>query len=218
MRTLSCGLWDLVPSPGIKPRPPALGAQGLSHCATREVLRYMVLIRPLSWTLGFPGSKVVKNPPVKAEDTGDEIRSLGQEDPLEQERATHSIILAWKVHGQRSLAGYSPWGCKDSDSTEHACIHSWTLDLVEEKECKQAKNKYMITNCAKGYVGRIERALRQKEIVFILNMGLMIKLILRKWHLHGQKNNKGKIIHVSGNREEFSSWNFLWREHHWRND
>ena len=38
----------------------------------------------------------------------------------------------------------------------------------------------MITNCAKGYVGRIERALRQKEIVFILNMGLMIKLILRK--------------------------------------
>ena len=59
-------------------------------------------------------------------------------------------------------------------------IHSWTLDLVEEKECKQAKNKYMITNCAKGYVGRIERALKQKEIVFILNMGLMIKLILRK--------------------------------------
>ena len=38
----------------------------------------------------------------------------------------------------------------------------------------------MITNCAEGYIGRIERALGQKEIVFILNMGLMIKLILRK--------------------------------------
>ena len=27
-------------------------------------------------------------------------------------------ILAWKIHGQRSLVGYSPWGCKQSDMTE----------------------------------------------------------------------------------------------------
>ena len=34
--------------------------------------------------------------------------------------ATHSSILAWKkFYGQRSLAGYSPWGCKESDTTEH---------------------------------------------------------------------------------------------------
>ena len=41
--------------------------------------------------------------------------------PLEEEMATHSSILAWKVkfHGQRSLAGYSPWACKESDMTEH---------------------------------------------------------------------------------------------------
>ena len=26
--------------------------------------------------------------------------------------ATHSNILAWEIHGQRSLAGYSPWSCK----------------------------------------------------------------------------------------------------------
>ena len=32
--------------------------------------------------------------------------------------ATHSSILAWKIHGQRSLAGYSPWGRKESDMTE----------------------------------------------------------------------------------------------------
>ena len=41
-----------------------------------------------------------------------QIRSLGREDPLEKEMATHSRILAWEIHGQRSLAGYSPWGCK----------------------------------------------------------------------------------------------------------
>jgi len=34
-----------------------------------------------------------------------QILSLGQEDPLEKEMATHSSILAWKFHGQRSLVG-----------------------------------------------------------------------------------------------------------------
>ena len=37
MQTLSCGMWDLVPRPGIKPRPPALGAWSLRHWTTREV-------------------------------------------------------------------------------------------------------------------------------------------------------------------------------------
>ena len=44
-------------------------------------------------------------------------QSLGQEDLLEEEMATHSSILAWKIHGQRSLEGYSPWGRKESDMT-----------------------------------------------------------------------------------------------------
>ena len=37
------------------------------------------------------------------------VQFLGQEDPLEKGMATHSSILAWTIHGQRSLAGYSPW-------------------------------------------------------------------------------------------------------------
>ena len=47
-----------------------------------------------------------------------QVQSLGQEDPLEKERATHSSILAWRIPGQRSLVGYSPWCCKESDVTE----------------------------------------------------------------------------------------------------
>ena len=47
------------------------------------------------------------------------VRDLGQEDPLEEGMATHSSILAWRnPHGQRSLAGYSRWGRKESDTTE----------------------------------------------------------------------------------------------------
>ena len=34
---LSCSMWDLIPWPGIKPRPPTLGASGISHWTTREV-------------------------------------------------------------------------------------------------------------------------------------------------------------------------------------
>ena len=37
-----------------------------------------------------------------------QIPSLGKEDPLEEGTATHSSILAWEIHGQRSLMGYSP--------------------------------------------------------------------------------------------------------------
>ena len=47
-----------------------------------------------------------------------QVRSLGQEDALQEGTATHSSILAGETHGQRSLVGYSPWGCKESDMTE----------------------------------------------------------------------------------------------------
>ena len=36
----------------------------------------------------------------------------------------HKVYLPRKFHEQRSLAGYSPKGCKELDPTEHACIHA----------------------------------------------------------------------------------------------
>ena len=44
---------------------------------------------------GFPGGSVVKNPPSKAGETW--VQSLGQEDPLEKETATHTSLLAWRI-------------------------------------------------------------------------------------------------------------------------
>ena len=46
------------------------------------------------------------------------VQSLGWEDPLGKGTATHSSILAWEFHGQRSMAGYSPWDHKESEMTE----------------------------------------------------------------------------------------------------
>ena len=58
---------------------------------------------------GFLDGSEVKNLPATQEM---QIRFLGWKDPLEKEMATHSSILAGKSPGQRSLGGYSPWGCK----------------------------------------------------------------------------------------------------------
>ena len=46
-----------------------------------------------------------------------QVQSLGREDSLEKEMATHSSGLE-NPHGQRSLAGYSRWGHKESHMTE----------------------------------------------------------------------------------------------------
>ena len=42
---------------------------------------------------------------------------------LEKEMATQSRTLPGKSHGQRSLVGYSPWGRKESDTTERLALH-----------------------------------------------------------------------------------------------
>ena len=54
------------------------------------------------------------------------VQSLGWEDLLEKGMATHPIFLHGEFHGQRSLAGYSPWGCKKSDMTEQLTLSLYT--------------------------------------------------------------------------------------------
>ena len=55
--------------------------------------------------------------------------------------ATHSKIFAWEIHGQRSLAGYSPWSCKESDMT-------WQLNNNKRNNSKEIWVK------ARRYVGK----------------------------------------------------------------
>ena len=47
-----------------------------------------------------------------------QVRSLGWEDPLEEETQRTLVFLPGESHGQRILAGYSPQGHKESDTTE----------------------------------------------------------------------------------------------------
>ena len=57
------------------------------------------------------------------------VRSLGQDDPLEGDMVTPSSLLAWRIPWTGSLAGYSPWGCRESYKTE-ATYHLSSLHIL----------------------------------------------------------------------------------------
>ena len=61
--------------------------------------------------MGFPGGLVVKNPPAKQET---QVRSLGWEDPVEKETATHSSILAWEMPWTEEPRGLQSMGWQKS--------------------------------------------------------------------------------------------------------
>ena len=50
------------------------------------------------------------------------VLSLGQEDSLEKEMATHSSIIAWKIPWMEEPGSYRPWGCKKLDRTEQLTL------------------------------------------------------------------------------------------------
>ena len=66
---------------------------------------------------GFPGGSGVKNPSTNAGDTGDvsSIPGLGRY-PGEGNGNPLQYFLPGKSHGQRSLAGYSPWGSQKNQT------------------------------------------------------------------------------------------------------
>ena len=65
---------------------------------------------------------MVKHLPIMRET---QVQSLGQEDLLEKEMATHSSILAWKIPWTEEPGRpYNPWGRKELIMTER--LHFWT--------------------------------------------------------------------------------------------
>ena len=69
---------------------------------------------PLQYPWASPVAQLVKNLPAMQETW---VRSLGWEDPLEKGKATHSSVWSGEFHRP-----YSPWGCKESDTTEQLSL------------------------------------------------------------------------------------------------
>ena len=66
----------------------------------------------------FPGGSAVKNPPAMQEPQETQVRSLGPEDPLEEEMATHSSILSWKIPMDRGTWRATVHRVAESDTLE----------------------------------------------------------------------------------------------------
>ena len=92
-------------------------------------------VLPLSWSSLM--AQAVKNPLSMQETQEMRIRSLDSKAALEEKMTIHSSILAWKIPLERSLAGYSPWGHKELDTAEHACIALSFQNLKPQDELEE---------------------------------------------------------------------------------
>ena len=81
--------------------------------------------------MAFPDGSTVKNPPAMQEMW---VQSLGQEDPLEKEMATHSSILGWRILWTEEPGGLLSMG-------SHRVGHNWS-DLA----CMHTLEKEMATH------------------------------------------------------------------------
>ena len=61
-----------------------------------------------------------------------EVLCLDWEDPLEEGTSAYSNILAWRIPGRRSMAGYSPQGHKELDMAEATGMHALSLVLASQ--------------------------------------------------------------------------------------
>ena len=74
----------------------------------KSIIHYLKILNQMCSSIqdlfGFhTGASVVKNPPANAETPEVQVQCLGQEDPLKEEMATHSRILAWRIPQSEQL-------------------------------------------------------------------------------------------------------------------
>ena len=99
--------------------------------ATTILLSGFMNLTTSDMSLGFPDISVVKNQPA---DIGDEGSVPGLEDPWRRAWQPTPVLLPGESHGQRSLAGYSPWGHKELDMaemTKHNMQNLFDLNLSD---------------------------------------------------------------------------------------
>ena len=86
----------------------------------------LLCIAPLVTNWGFPGGAEVKNLPVNEGDLRDAGFYLWVgKIPWSRKWQPAPVLLSLRLHGQKSLVGYSPRGHKELDMTEHAYTHAW---------------------------------------------------------------------------------------------
>ena len=101
----------------------------------------------------FPGgvSGYKKNLPANAGCKRDKAPSWVRKIPYRRKWQSTQVFWPGEFHGQRSLVGYSPWGCRESDMTEHTSTHlgpqsaTWALTPVCHSATWWAKTPETVT-------------------------------------------------------------------------
>ena len=96
------------------------------------------------------------------------------------------VFLPGESHGQRSLAGYSPWGCRESDATERLTLNTYI--------CQQVDDRYVL-EIIRGYellkiVNSLETSNEIPPNFFVLGLYLLIVAILEIKTENKQTNKK----------------------------
>ena len=95
--------------------------------------------------MGFPGGTVVKNPPANAGVARDASSNPGSGRSSGGGNGKAApVFLPRKINGERSLVGYCPWGCKEFDTTKHACVSIHTQTNISAPRTTQVSG---ITDC-----------------------------------------------------------------------
>ena len=74
-------------------------------------------------------AQMVKSPPAMQETW---VQSLSQEDPLEKGITTHSSIVTWQIPWTEESVGYSPWGCKELNTTKQLTLFTFRPNLASD--------------------------------------------------------------------------------------
>ena len=94
------------------------------------------------------------------------VRSLGQEDPLEEETAIHYSILPDQSHGQRSLAGYSSKDCKELNMIEQLHLHTrYKMKILGKKVHLKKKKRKKVHLFLRQHMGS---GLRREKLFLVL--------------------------------------------------
>ena len=95
-------------------------------------------------TSGFPGGSEVKNPPAVQEPQ--RMWLIPGKIAWRRTWQPAPVFLPGESHGQRSLAGHSPWGCKESDKTEVTVhVHTHPVSQMRKLKLQQGKKLVQVT-------------------------------------------------------------------------
>ena len=114
-----------------------------------------------------------------------QVWSLGWEDPQSRKWQPTLVFLPGKFHEQRSLAGYSPWGCKVLDTTKQLSVHTWMIYIISPHWW--IWSLFLMLHCYKQYW--YEQSWAQRSFLKFKSIGMHelvnegVKLLSHVWFL-----------------------------------